>query len=287
MAEPRAEDTMTTQQPLARYGPESWRTEGDVRWSNWDLWFCVLCVADHGGDWAGLDADITSRHAVLSCEDGTAKWSHLLDLRERLRSAGLSAAELVAEAAADRKVIAKARAKVLKGSLYGRDMTPAMINTPSRRLETRALFGAWPKFPHSPREPYERLAARFNVGHPRYEDGWATRDLAYEISGAESELLDAARGEARQSLAVRRAALTIYHQAAESCDDSYGTLGDVAGDALADYVHADWPASGVAPEVFWRDILELCCMLSNYGLLHQREIDLLSAAGATYWQPSL
>jgi hypothetical protein len=81
---------------------------------------------------------------------------------------------------------------------------------------------------------------------------------------------------------VRRAALTIYYQAAESCDDSYGTLGDVAGEALADYVHADWPASGIAPEVFWRDILELSCMLSNFGLLHRREVDLLSAAGAKH-----
>jgi hypothetical protein len=72
------------------YGPELWRADDGGDWSYWDLWFAVLCLRDHGGDWDGFDAALTK----IRCDGGEAKWSHLLDLRERLAAAGLGA-ELV------------------------------------------------------------------------------------------------------------------------------------------------------------------------------------------------
>lgn len=41
--------------------------------------------------------------------------------------------------------------------------------------------------------------------------------------------------DSAQLLAVRRAALPLYYQPAESCDDSYGALGDIAREAVIDY----------------------------------------------------
>ena len=75
------------------YGPELWRPDEGGDWSYWDLWFAVLCVHDHGGDWDGFDAALTK----IRGDGGEAKWSHLLDLRERLAAAGLDAVELVGD----------------------------------------------------------------------------------------------------------------------------------------------------------------------------------------------
>ncbi len=50
-------------------------------------------------------------------------------------------------------------------------------------------------------------------------------------------------------------------------------------EAIGAYAHADWRASGVALEVFWRDVLGWCVAAANYGLLHRREQDLLRRAG--------
>jgi hypothetical protein len=62
-----------------------------MEWSYWDLWFCVVCLADHGGDWGALDEAIQKADKHY----GEQKWSHLRDLTERLDRAGLSAADLV------------------------------------------------------------------------------------------------------------------------------------------------------------------------------------------------
>ena len=110
------------------YGPEPWRTVAGAEWSYWDLWFCTVCVVYHDGDWDALDAAIQGADR----SDGEAKWSHLLSLTERLRHAGLNAGDLAATAD-DRKVRAKARAKVMKSTLYyERDRTPAMSTHPRR-----------------------------------------------------------------------------------------------------------------------------------------------------------
>ncbi|PZS37808.1 MAG: hypothetical protein DLM62_17215 [Pseudonocardiales bacterium] len=139
-------------------------------------------MCDHGGDWDGLDAAI----AKIGRSDGEAKWSHLLNLRQRLAAVGLSAGELVAEAIGEKKVITRARTRMFKQEVSGRDMTPAMRNPPSVRLENRARYGWWPAFPNSPQEPHDRLVALLGLdGHCRSRaaaDGWATHRLAYDPS---------------------------------------------------------------------------------------------------------
>jgi len=50
--------------------------------------------------------------AKIRCDGGEAKWSHLLDLRERLAAAGLDAAELVGDTITEKGLVTRARARV-------------------------------------------------------------------------------------------------------------------------------------------------------------------------------
>jgi hypothetical protein len=144
-----------TARPALMYGPELWRPDKGGDWSYWDLWFAVLCVHDHGGDWDGFDAALTK----IRGDGGEAKWSHLLDLRERLAAAGLDAVELVADTITEKGLVTRARVRVFKQSLSVCDMTPPMRNPPARRLEERGRRGWWPRFPSSPQDPHDRLRA--------------------------------------------------------------------------------------------------------------------------------
>jgi hypothetical protein len=147
-------------------------------------------------------------------------------------------------------------------------------------LKKRARCGWWPGFPDSPREPHDRLVALLNLdGHCRSAetaDGWATHSLAYDLAEA-ARLLETGDGPA--TLAVRRAMLTIGLDLMEYCDDSYGALGDVIGEALEAYAGTDWRSAGVSPRVFWPDFLEIVTMLANYGVVHRREAELFRLSG--------
>lgn len=256
-------------------GPEVWSDDAGVEWSYWDLFFALLCVRDHDGDWDGLDAAFTGSGRF----DGEAKWSHLLDLRERLTAVGLSAEELIESAPPAKGLITRARARVFKQSLSAREMTPAMRNPPSHRLTERARRGWWAEFPTSPHGPHDRLVTQFGLDNldDRFSgDGWATRGLAWDLDEAARRMEP---GDGPGTLAVRRAMLTIGLDLAECCDDSYGALGDVVGLALEAYTGTDWRAAGLLPEVFWPDYLEIATMLSNYGMLNRREAELFRRAG--------
>ena len=88
--------------------------------------------------------------------------------------------------------------------------------------------------------------------------------MAYEVDRVEREMIAHAGVDAATSLAIRRAFLTWYYEATEVCDDSYGGLGDVAGEAVVAYAGTDRRAAGIGAEVFWRDLLLQCtqCRLS-------------------------
>lgn len=132
-------------------GPETWATVAGAEWSWFDLWFCVLAVADFGGDLGALEAELVARlrapgWAGVSGEDAEAKLSHLADLRARLAGAGLEAGDL--DAAGRRPgVLPRARTKILKRSVTRWAMTPPMVDTPRARLERRARRGHWSSFP--------------------------------------------------------------------------------------------------------------------------------------------
>ena len=169
----------------AIYGPEPWRTNRNVVFSHWDLWFCVVAVADHDGDLDQLAAAIEGDRRSFASSTAERKLSHLDDLRRRLADIGIDAAALAGSAADDQRVRNKARTKVLKQGLYSRDLTDAMRQTPRERLYDRALRGRWQRFPVSPEPFYDRLANGLGEGHlPK----GATFRLARRIEAARDRL---------------------------------------------------------------------------------------------------
>lgn len=250
------------------FGPEVWRETGGGEWSLWDLWFCLVCVLDRGGDWTKLDAAPAKDRG----SDAEAKWSHVMDLTARLDRAGLTAADLAGEAVRDPKVRAKARAKVLGSHLYERDKTGPMRNPPSARLTARCLFGAWPRLAVSPQPFYDTLRRYVDLDDGRFDNGWAMREVTSDLDEGLDALVARARNDAVR-LAARRATLSLLYQLAEIADDSYGYLGDTAQAVIEQYARTGWRFTGVAPEVYWRDLLGWCALASNYGLLHRIEVD--------------
>ncbi len=146
------------------YGPEPWSTRQATVWSYWDLWFCVVALADDDGDLDALAEAIEEGGRLSGTGTAEAKLSHLDGLRRRMAAAGIDAEALVADKDTDPKIRAKARTKVHKQGLYPRDMTEPMWHTPRERLYERALRGRWHVFPVSPEPFYERLCNGLGEG---------------------------------------------------------------------------------------------------------------------------
>jgi hypothetical protein len=249
------------------YGPEPWRTKRNAVWSHWDLWFCVVTLADHDGDLDALAAAIEDRSGSLGSGTVEAKLSHLDDLTRRLAEAGIDAAKLAGDADADPGVRGKARTKVLKQGLYPRDLTDAMRHPPRDRLYERALRGRWKLFPVSPEPFYERLANGLGDG---YLSKGQTFALERRIEAARERLDRNTAKDPAARLAARRALLTFCYRAMERCDDSYGLIGELAQEALFTYARLAFAPAGIAAEDWCEDLCELL-VWEDWGLLHRHE----------------
>jgi hypothetical protein len=73
------------------YGPEPWSTRHGTVWSYWDLWFCVVALADHDGDLDALAEAIETNGRLSGSATAEAKLSHLDDLNRRIAEAGIDA----------------------------------------------------------------------------------------------------------------------------------------------------------------------------------------------------
>ncbi len=191
------------------------------------------------------------------------KRSHLLHLRARLDDAGLSAADLATDYLDDKTLRAKARRKVLDQELAGRDMTPAMENTPRRRLRQRALWGHWGDFPVSPAEDYEVFASLVDAERRSYR-------LATELEDIAAEEHEGRMGDPARQLALWRAVLTAGVEAfLHGLRDSDGAVGTFLGDALETYARLPWRDTGIGPAVYWADLCEWC-IWEDWGIRHRR-----------------
>ena len=210
-------------------------------WSYWDLWFCVVALADHDGDLDALAQAIEEGGRLSGAGTAEAKLSHLDDLKRRLADAGIDARTLAAGEDADPKIRAKARAKVLRQGLYPRDMTEPMWHTPRQRLYERALRGRWPLFPVSPEPFYERLCNGLGEG---FRSKGQTFKLARRLEAAIERLDRTTANSAAERLAARRALVAWCYRTMERCDDSYGVIGELARDALIDYATLPYEPAG-------------------------------------------
>jgi len=248
------------------YGPELWAGRAGASWSHWDLWFCLVCLTESDGNWDALAEEIITRDRQRSVTSRTweCKRSHLLDLRDRLDAAGLTAADLAADLLEDKSLRTKARRKVLDQQLADRDLTPAMEDTPRRRLRARALRGNWPSFPVSPEEDYSVFADVVNAEHRSFR-------LAAELETSATEEHRERAGDPARQLALWRAVLTAGLEALlHGLRDSDGAVGTFLGDALETYTSLPWRETGIGPGVYWADLCEWC-IWEDYGIRHRRD----------------
>jgi hypothetical protein len=261
-------------QPARRrliFGPEPWRELAGSIWSHWDLWYCTVVAAGFDGDWAKLGDEIVRRSPrYLVGLDWEAKLSHLEDLRARLAAAELDAAGLAAGAAHNKKLLAKARRKVLDQPLQGgRDLTPAMRATPRERLWCRAMHGHWDRFPVSPASAYEGFADTVRRTKGRGRGAWGiVQALQRRLHDQDRRAQD--DPDPARRLALWRGLLTAGIEALAEVRDSDGELAGFLGESLATYARLPWQRSGIDPQVYFTDLCELC-VWENHGLLYQRE----------------
>ncbi len=252
----------------AIFGPEPWSTIAGATWSHFDRWFALVGVLDFDGDLDGLEADLVGRlrSRLHSRGDIEAKLSHLADLRVRMAASQIDAFSLLAADDPDKATVAKAHRKVLDQGLEDRAMTPAMRDTPGARLNRRALYGHWDRFPVNPDRWYEKLSGRRPATHvPKGRTFALTRQL-----GERLDRLDGPRQAEPDRLALYRAFHTVGVELAVRGDDSYGNIGDLRVDAFGTYLDIDWEASGMTPEHWWPDLCELL-VSEVYALTYRRE----------------
>lgn len=260
---------MTDAKPkrVQRFGPEVWEQRGGVDWSLWDLWFCVVAMHDHEGD---LDAlaevfvEAIRKPAFGKGEPSEAKLSHLHDLCARLADASLTASDLAdADVLADKRIIPRAREKVTgRISLEGRACTPAMFDTPRRRLERRAQYGHWSSFPSDPTPFFEKF--RPTVERSDFVSKGKTFAIAPRLERRLGDL-DGPRRTLPDRLALYRAFHTAGIELADAADDGYGTIGEVRSAAWRTYLAIDWRTTGMDPSAYWQDLCELR-LWERYGL---------------------
>jgi hypothetical protein len=250
-------------------GPEPWKTVGGESFTFWDRWLLVLAVNTPDG-WAGVRTAITSRSKTRfgfrpAHEDIEAKLAQIENLVDRLKSVGLTPEKVLGADARDRRLVAKARIKVLDQEVSEADKTPAMKDTPRRRLEERALRGHWPKFPVSPAK-YEPLLAPDSDSF----DLTRTFSLARRLDKLGTKEAKRVKGRPAELLALHRAMLTVILVAIQGADDSCGVLSDLFTEVIEEYAAVNWKSAGIAPEVFLRDAIEFA-VWEDYGLTDELE----------------
>ncbi len=250
------------------FGPEPWRTLAGAEWCHFDRWFALVVDADFGGDLERLEAEMVTRlrSSLNGRRDAEAKLSHLTDLRHRLAAAGIGVGDLVAAERPDKAVLAKARRKVGEQSLEERAMTSAMVETPRARLQRRARFGHWERFPADPTLWHSRLTGRRKAT-------FATKGRSFDVARRLRERLAALETRCRSEadrLSLYRAFHTRALVVADHTDDSYGVIGELRLGAFTGYLRLDWQGAGMAPDDWWQDLCELL-VWEPYALTHQHE----------------
>jgi len=251
------------------YGPEPWHRMEGAAWSHWDLWFCLVCITDFGGDWRALERVIVeSRRRSFGGRDWEAKDSHVHDLEARLLERGIDAHVLAGGHRGNKTVLAKARRKVLEQGLAGRDLTPAMVDTPRRRLRRRALRGHWHRFPVSPAADCDAFAAVIEKARRQRKGSFSTAAQLKEFA----KEIDAERADRpAERMAVWRGLATAIMEAfgggLRDPENAYRRCG---ADAIARYADLPWERAGLASADGYRDLCEVC-VWDEWAILYERE----------------
>ncbi len=232
---------------------------GEVPLSYWDVWYALLANDRFEGDLDRLGLELRGLRKGMFCsEDAKRKLSHLRDLQQRLTDAGLGVPEILASIPPElaKAETRRAHGRIIKHNQRSYELSDPMRILPAERLYDLALRGRWSSFPISPDAYYEPLRARFNWRRCYEED--ASWDLAKKLDAetATAKKL-AGKGKSAEALAVLRSAMTVALELVQIADDSFGCIGMSFQMAFEDYLAFPRHKTGIAPEAFLTDLLEL------------------------------
>jgi hypothetical protein len=237
--------------------------------SYWDLWFALVADADFAGSWERFVEHLRAQKATGLARDLVErKLSHLRDLQQRLRQAGVELRDVLEQADRSPVALRRARHQVLERAPRASEWSDAMRHTPRQRHYAYALRGLWPYFPVSPASYAERLAAQFHT-HRWFSANQSfglARKLDAFVADATNRLQHAQYAQAQ---AMLRAFLTVVIELMEVADDSFGCLGDSFRDGFATYLALPRDATGMDATVFFHDLLTLL-IWEDYGLTYEQ-----------------
>lgn len=247
------------------FGPEPWKDVHGVTFLYWDRWLLRLAVEERDGLEglvARFQADRKRNRGGYERRDAEAKLAQIDDLKGRLTKIQMTPRDVLGDDdASDKKLLTKSMTKAFEQSLSR--LTPAMVDTPRRRLQARALRGWWPRFPASPaRYEKELLGPR---GRTDYYDWRMTMWLADDL-GHHFDHLSHLAGSKAEQMALHRAAMTVMVESMGQADDSHASLSMVFEEVWNAYLAMPWEGTGILPDVFFRDLIEFT-VWEEYGLV--------------------
>jgi hypothetical protein len=237
--------------------------------SYWDLWFALVADADFEGSWERFVEHLRVQKAKGMAHDLVERQlSHLRDLQQRLRQAGVELSDMLEQADRSPAALRRARHQVLERAPRAAEWSDAMRHTPRQRHYAYALRGFWPCFPISPASYAERLAAQFPT-HRWFSANQSfglARKLDTFVEDVSSRLQQAQYAQAQ---AMLRAFLTVVIELMKVADDSFGCLGDSFRDGFAKYLTMPRDETGIEATVFFHDLLTLL-IWEDYGLTYEQ-----------------
>ena len=237
--------------------------------SYWDLWFALVADADFEGSWERFVEHLRVQKAKGMARDLVERQlSHLRDLQQRLRQAGVELSDMLGQADRSPAALRRARHQVLERAPRAAEWSDAMRHTPRQRHYAYALRGFWPCFPVSPASYAERLAAQFPT-HRWFSANQSfglARKLDTFVEDVSSRLQQAQYAQAQ---AMLRAFLTVVIELMKVGDDSFGCLGDSFRDGFAKYLTMPRDETGIEATVFFHDLLTLL-IWEDYGLTYEQ-----------------
>lgn len=247
-----------------RYGPEPSRTRDGVAFCHWDRWLLRLAIAEPRG-LPGIAAEFRrrtrARRAGGNSDEAEAMIAQVRDLESRVAMLGRAPHELLDEVErASDWLFKKAFRRVWHDGPNRR--TEAMMRTPRRALEARALRGHWPRFPISPAKYEPDLQSIVGQDGSYYDYRWAGALATMLESKIEMLAMVAPSNEHR--LAVYRAAMTVIIETMDRVDDSGAEVSEVFRATESAYLALARDA--VSIDAVRRDLLELA-ICEDYGLI--------------------
>jgi hypothetical protein len=227
--------------------------------SYWDVWYALLATDRFEGDLNRLAIELReSRGGLLGSDAAKRKLSHLRDLQQRLAKADIGVSDILAAMPPDLTKAERRRAygRILKHNQRSYELSEPMRVLPRERLYEIALRGMWGAFPVSPAPYDEELRAAFNWRRCYEEDdSWGLAKKLDAETATAAKLATA--GKLAEALAVLRSAMTVALELVQIADDSFGCIGMSFQGAFEDYLAFPRSKTGISPEVFLTDLLEL------------------------------